>query len=177
MKRLFVAIDLPQRLKKSLSSISADLDHFRPVPEEQLHITLFFLGDTDESKIPGIIEKLSGISENAYSVYTNGPGAFPSLKKPRVLWIGLQNQKNIKILQSRIANQLESYKPDVAEKKYIPHITVARSKKRNPGADEFLNRVKEYTGEKIVVDSFQLYESKLSDSGADHRVLKTFDLE
>lgn len=177
MKRLFVAIDLPREIKKSLISISADLEQFRPVPEEQLHTTLFFLGDTDESEIPVITEKLSGISADAYKVYINGPGAFPSLKNPRVLWFGLKDHNNIKNLQLQIANRLENYKKDAAEKRYIPHITVARSRKRRSKADEFLNRAKKYTPQEFLVDSFQLYESRLSDRGAEHRVLKTFYLD
>src|SRR6056297_704144 len=112
MKRLFVAIDLPRGLKKSLVSISSGLEQFRPVPEKQLHITLLFLGDTDESEIPDIIEKLSGISADAYSVYTNGPGAFPSMKNPRVLWIGLKDHGNIQYLQEQISNRLDSYNQD-----------------------------------------------------------------
>ncbi|HMB98319.1 MAG TPA: RNA 2',3'-cyclic phosphodiesterase [Balneolaceae bacterium] len=177
MKRLFVAIDLPRGLKKSLVSISSGLEQFRPVPEKQLHITLLFLGDTDESEIPDIIEKLSGISADAYSVYTNGPGAFPSMKNPRVLWIGLKDHGNIQYLQEQISNRLDSYNQDSAEKKYIPHITVARSRKRGSKADEFLNRAKEYTPREFFVDSFQLYESRLSGRGAEHRVLKTFYLD
>jgi len=177
MKRLFVAIDLPRGLKKSLVSISSGLEQFRPVPEKQLHITLLFLGDTEESKIPDIIKKLSGVTVNAYKVFTNGPGAFPSLKNPRVLWIGLKDHGNIQYLQEQIAKLLDSYNQDVAEKKYIPHITVARSRKRGAKADEFLNRAKEYTPREFFVDSFQLYESRLSGRGAEHRVLKTFYLD
>lgn len=177
MKRLFVAIDLPQIVKKSLISISADLDQFRPVPAEQLHVTLFFLGDTYESEIPGIMEKLSSVSADAYSMYTNGPGAFPSLKNPRILWIGMKDQNNTEKLHRLIADQLAIYHPVSLQKKYIPHITVARSRKGRPEADEFLDRAEEYTPREFYVDSFQLYESRISGRGAVHRVLKTFYLD
>jgi len=177
MKRLFIAIDLPEPLKNLLYNLPVDTNQFRPVPKGQLHITLFFLGDTNEDMIPVIIGKLSCIRADAFTVYTDAPGVFPSFKNPRVLWIGLNDPEAIENLNRQITKKVGACNPDALKKKYIPHITVARAKRKYCKANNFLNHADDLAGEKIMVRSFQLFESRLTHKRAVHHILKTFDLQ
>ncbi|MGF1669088.1 MAG: RNA 2',3'-cyclic phosphodiesterase [Balneolaceae bacterium] len=176
MKRLFVAIDIPEKIKKSILEMELEENLFRRVPFDQLHITLFFLGNTHKKHVPEIISLLSDIFIEPFTIYTDKPGAFPSVKNPRVIWIGLNNTEKLVGLHHKVAEKIGCYHSDMPDKKYIPHITIARTRKKISNPAIYFDKLCFKGGNKICVDSFHLYESCLSSDGATHKVLKSFYL-
>jgi 2'-5' RNA ligase len=124
------------------------------------HVTLVFLGNTAENKIPEI-ESL--VDETAatiapFDLKITGVGAYPDEFASRVLWFGVQNSKYLRFLQSELAEKLAPFQYRSEEQGYNPHMTIARL--RNP------HRTKDMTSPfvrksiaKIHVTELVLYES------------------
>ena len=95
MIRTFVAIFPPQNVREALFRAAQDLPtsrDFRLVGQEKIHLTLKFLGDVAEEDLDTIKKALQPISEghDPFRVSTSGFGAFPSEKKARILWTGIE---------------------------------------------------------------------------------------
>ena len=98
--RSFIAVDLnPQiieiigNLQRDLKQIDCDIKWSKP---SNTHLTLKFLGDVPEEKIPEIIEGLNDVCQNQPSITTSlmELGSFPNIARPRVIWLGLKDDNN-----------------------------------------------------------------------------------
>jgi 2'-5' RNA ligase len=137
--RVFIAAVLPDEMRKQINTL---VEEFRSpnqsikwVREENVHITLNFLGEVADGNIEelaGIIGKaLTGMSP--FFVEVGGISAFPSPERPRVLWIGVDDPKQgLKKAYSAIYDALEHSALEVHRetKEYTPHITIGRIKGR-----------------------------------------------
>jgi 2'-5' RNA ligase len=87
--RLFVAIDLPDTVKDQLDTLPTRIPTARWMKRQQMHLTLFFLGETD--RIPDIKDALASVKAPPFSLSLAGVGRFPQRQKqpPRVLWVGI----------------------------------------------------------------------------------------
>jgi len=129
--RLFVAIDIPINPEmEGVMSYVKKAGKVKAVEKENLHITLKFLGEVSEDKLPYIkncIEK-SCKKFKKFSIKLKGLGAFPSLSRPRVIWIGVDEGKDT---ISEIMKRLDECFQKLGfkkEKSYVPHMTIARVK-------------------------------------------------
>jgi len=174
--RLFVAIELPENLKKSLSEVISSLAKSRVnakwVNTESLHMTLKFLGNTDEDKLPKIIATLDDISRNQtpFTVNISKIQLFPPRGKPRILSVGTDQQEHLKSLAAELQDQLE--KCDFSkEGRFKPHITLARFKgTRNISQLMQLAKSAKLSGS-FSVAAFTLYESTLTATSPIYKVL------
>lgn len=130
--RGFISIDISEneninRILKELKSVNSSL---KLVDAKNLHITLKFLGNTEESDVPKItkiIEKATdGISP--FEVSLIGMGAFPSERKIRVIWIGIKDSSIISIIANRLDEELISLGYERERREFSPHLTLARAK-------------------------------------------------
>lgn len=130
--RAFIAIEIPSEVKEELGFIQNKLKEFgleaRYPPLSNLHITLKFLGNIEEDKLPQIKKLLEEISFNSFSIELTYLGGFPDLRRPRILWVGLKPQEKLKSLMERIEEKLKE--AGFTEEKREPsfHITLARIK-------------------------------------------------
>ena len=129
-KRLFIAIDIPSKIKQKIVALQNELKNtgFEAawVKPEKMHLTLIFLGDTDYNQIPTIIDSLKKLKDDAFEVTFAHINGFPNLMRPHTLWIGVQENLGLFYLQQKIAQRLEKLNLRLDEKKFIPHITIAR---------------------------------------------------
>ncbi len=137
MPRLFIAIDLPEELKQKFGTIKKrfDLPQARWVKEENLHLTLKFLGDVEKEKIKKINFTLEKLTRNfpVFSLRTAEFGAFPNLNKARVLWVDVKEGKEtVQKLAALIENKLSKIGFEKEKRSFEPHITLARLKKPVP---------------------------------------------
>jgi len=169
MYRLFVAIDLPADIKKELAAMSFGLPGARWVSDEQLHLTIRFIGEVDGAIFSELREALSFINLAPFSYSLQGIGHFPPRGMPRVLWVGVNVTGGIIRLRNKVEDVLRSLnlKPD--DRKFTPHITLARLK-NTPKARvaNFIATNNLYKSRDIKVNEFQLYSSVLSSKGALH---------
>jgi 2'-5' RNA ligase len=130
--RAFVSIDIDPderlaRLLSDLMGLGADLKVVRP---ELLHLTLKFLGDTEEGAVGDIVSRIeksvSGVQP--FSVRFVGMGAFPSLSNIRVVWVGIQDAEGLKTMAEKMDRLLEEQGFQRDRKGFRPHLTIARAK-------------------------------------------------
>ncbi|RPJ05445.1 MAG: RNA 2',3'-cyclic phosphodiesterase, partial [Deltaproteobacteria bacterium] len=101
MIRSFLAIELPKMILEKIRELQAELKLSRAdvrwVGPEKIHLTLKFFGDIEESKVDEIIREIEEPVRQTppFSIKIRGIGAFPHLKSPRVVWIGLVDEKEV----------------------------------------------------------------------------------
>ncbi|MCS7312187.1 MAG: RNA 2',3'-cyclic phosphodiesterase [Acidobacteria bacterium] len=187
MKRLFIAVGLPDETKAALTGLQQVL---RPyfieatwVRPEGLHLTLKFLGDTPEDRIPTIQDACGRAVRpfSAFSMELKGVGVFPDWRRPRVLWVGVQTAvETLGALQAAVERAVEplGYPPET--RPFIPHLTLARVKRSHPAVLQKL-REREKTALEgsygvIWVRQVTLFESRLHPQGAVYTPLAHFPL-
>lgn len=173
--RLFLAVNLPPDLRDALWSTAEPLRaHDYPVRwvvPEGLHITVKFLGHVDPDRAAGVRDRLDRAVTGAkpFPLLLSGFGAFPSPRRPRVVWVGCAAAPPLELLQDRIEREMEALGFPVEGRVFHPHVTLGRvrrgaSTKSLDGMEERLERVS-FMGE-FTVQSVDLMESTLHPSGA-----------
>ena len=169
MPRLFTAIDLPEDIRLAVTGIGKDLPGARCVPQEQLHLTLRFIGDVDDVAFAAVRPALAKVCATPFALTLRGIGHFPPGRHPRVLWIGLDGSAPLMALQQDVELALVGAGIPPEERSFSPHLTLARLKDTPPhlvaGLEE---RFKDFTAGPFPVTEFHLYSSTLTHNGAIH---------
>ncbi len=174
--RSFIAIDLPPDIKSSIDRLinvlSADSRGIRWVPAENIHLTLKFLGDVREDLVPEIVDRLTRIVKNyqTFGISIRGAGAFPNLRNPNVLWVGIESSDRLEALFTEIDLSLSEIGFEREGRKFSPHLTIGRVKDRrgiDPVAKE-LATYKDAIFGTIEVHEILLMKSVLKPSGAEY---------
>lgn len=178
-ERLFIAIPISQALREALRTLQADLCtmldqegfEYRKERLENAHITLRFLGETDEAVIPAIEQALTSapIAARALEVKLSQLGVFSGTRKARVLWVGLDPAKELRRLKQQIDSVLErTGAPEEEERPYTPHLTLVRFK--YPQDLRCWQRLEGMQTPAVAerVEQIALYKSELSSQGATH---------
>lgn len=185
MLRLFVAVEIPKDVQQKLSLIRAKtqerLKQARFAKEENVHLTLQFLGQVEEAKVEEI-KKVLTEAVNQFKIFTfklGDLGGFPSVKKGRVFWLGVEDgQESLIALQKVVARSLTSIGFEEEKRKFHPHLTLARLKVPQ-GLEEAISSVclEDFTAVAITVDKVTLFQSVLKSSGAVYNSLSHFYLK
>ena len=188
--RLFIAVELPDAVKTELGSLiralkAADIDGVRPVRPEGMHLTLKFLGDVDGSRVDAITEALSSAAaeHSHFRLGLGEAGAFPNLRKPRVLWVGVDgDMEALASLQSDVEGALETAGFPRDKQAYSPHLTLARIRRgARPSsvrrAADILSTATKQRGAEIPVECISLMRTDLHPDGAIHQRLVSMPLK
>jgi 2'-5' RNA ligase len=180
--RLFIAVNFPKEIKRtlgdfirSLSQVPSDL---KWVGDENLHLTIQFLGNVPEERVPAVSTALqnsvAGIAP--FKLTLEGVGAFPSIMRPRVLWVGISGETAPFIMLHRQVERemtLLGFEPE--KRRFSPHLTLARA--RSPyGFSDVIKKAQEIIGTGKVfgtarIDSIELMHSELQAKGARYSIL------
>lgn len=178
MIRLFIAIDLPDTIKPFVVNMGGSVPGGRPVPEDQLHLTLKFIGDVDTALLPDIKEALHTVSQECFSLRLKGVGHFPPRGNPRVLWAGIMPTSETITLRNKVEKALADIGIERERRKFSPHLTLCRLK-NSP-----LKRVTRFLSENALLETpeftiseFHLYSSVLTQKGAIHTIQATIPLK
>lgn len=180
MIRLFVGLSLPQHIRDYLVSLGAGIRHARWQRDDQLHITLKFVGEVDESTARDLDEVLSTIRMPPFKIMIQGVGLFGDLKKPRMLWAGLSPKEEITRLHDKIETAASRVGIPWEDRKFTPHVTLARfpaqAAQRAGGLDNFLRDRGDLQTPTFDVTSFALFSSHLSPNGSIYRIETAYPL-
>ena len=178
MPRLFVAVDPPLGIRERLVALCCGLPGARWVEPEQLHLTLRFIGDVDGSMLRPIQEALVEVRAEAFSLQFEGIGFFPPRGNPRVVWVGIRKNEELLRLHNRIESVLVREGLEPEERKYAPHITLARLK-NTPASriGAYLAQHGLFRTEEFRVNEFLLYSSVLNSRGARHYIEEGYPLD
>jgi len=169
MPRLFAAIDPPESIREQISDIYEAIRGAKWTPQNQLHLTLRFIGDVSEDTAEKIDGSLRTVKFEPFDMQIKSVGFFPPRKEPRVLWCAIAANENIIRLQKRVERAVAAAGAPPAERKFSPHITVARLNGSPPQKIAgFLAANALFQTEPFTVSEFFLYSSVLKREGALH---------
>jgi 2'-5' RNA ligase len=182
--RAFIAIDLDNETRQRLLLIqreSLGLRQFssvKTVDPVATHITLSFLGNISPPELSAIRDALRSVSFHPFCATLSGIGAFPNLKKMRVIHVGLTDSSDLHRLRELVVESLRGVCK--TEKRFDPHITLGRVKRMVPSEMKNLARVMAplstlFVG-RFLVSSFQLKKSSLTPKGPIYDTLEEFKL-
>jgi 2'-5' RNA ligase len=176
--RSFIAIELPQELKLELGRLQASLKVDKPrikwVNPEGMHLTLKFLGNVPIPKIDAIIQVTSESAKKVppFQLEVGHLGAFPSLKRVQVVWVGLGGELDrIKQLHKLLEAGLSRLGFTAEKRPFSPHLTLARvgneaSAEERQRFGELIAAAGFEMDEVITVNSIALMRSQLTSKGA-----------
>jgi 2'-5' RNA ligase len=182
MIRLFVALNIPQDTKEEIirlrnGVINNPLD-YKWEPPAKLHLTLKFIGEVEENLVEKIKSEISFIYE--YKVFNcsfSKFGFFYMRKVPRILWLGLNINKEIFDLDKRLNQELVKFHIPEEKKKFKPHLTLMRVKKKLD--KNFINSFEncKLPDTEFYGDSVSLIKSELSSGGSTYTEIKKYKLQ
>jgi len=165
--RTFVAIEVSdQGVLNSISQVQAELNiKAKPVEIHNMHFTVQFLGEVSEEMVRKISSELSSLEFTPFSVSFVGVGVFPKPNSPRVIWIGTnEGADELEKLAEMIHMKLSQlgFQPD---KKFKPHVTIFRVKKKIEGISNKLQKFSSCSFGKQVISEVKLKKSELMPNG------------
>jgi RNA 2',3'-cyclic 3'-phosphodiesterase len=161
--------DVRQRLAAAIERLRPHVADVAWVAAGNLHVTLKFLGQVDETRVPGLADALRATlaGERAFDVAVRGLGAFPSPTRPRVLWAGLEDGTGA---LHAVARRVDAccgglgFPPETRE--FAAHVTLGRVRepRRQPALADALARAADFG--RVRVERVSLMRSELSPRGA-----------
>ena len=182
MYRLFIAVPIPDNIKNSLLRLKANISGAKWTQEDQLHITLKFIGEVEGQVFREIRNKLSEIKMDQFQLQIKGVGYFPpgsSSKRsvPKVLWAGIEEITFLTRLRNRIEGSLNECGIKRESRKFNPHITLVRLKNSHfHNITDFLSIHSTFKSDSFPVGEFRLYSSKLLPGGVVHTIEAVYPL-
>lgn len=179
--RLFIALDIPEDVRKSLAALVAKLRaagrSARWTRVEGLHVTLKFIGEAPAESAENIRFALAAIAPSApIAIEFRGTGFFPNERRPRVLWAGVLAGPELAELASAVEAALEPLGIAPETRAFSPHLTLARFDA--PRGLDPLRAAIEKAGPlefgRTTAREFHLYQSVLKRGGAEYTRLATF---
>jgi len=179
--RLFVALDLPEAVRRALAELIANLKPksrgARWLQPENLHITLKFIGHVGNEKLSPIQSVLSSIhAAQPIELHFRGMGFFPNERRPRAFWCGVAGSPNLAELAADIDRALAPLGIEAETRPFTPHLTLARFKS-DEGVREMVyaaNDMKSTDFGAATETNFHLYESLLKSTGAQYNRIASF---
>lgn len=174
MPRLFIAIRPPQAVRDLLVDAMDDSPELRWVGEEQLHLTLRFVGEVERPLANDLAAGLEPVRFERFDLRIAGAGRFDQ-KRGGALWAGVEPREPVAALAAKVERicQLAGIEPE--RRAFHPHITLARWKGRSsPAADAFIARRAGLASEPFAVDRFILLESQLSRHGPHYEAIASY---
>jgi 2'-5' RNA ligase len=178
--RLFVAVDVPDDVRDALDAVVAPLRERVPgarwTPAENWHMTLKFLGSVRPQLLDRVVRAVGEAAEEhtAFRARLGGLGAFPSAKRARIVWAGIEDRHGELAALARSVDRAlaEEFPPE--ERPFAAHLTLARLKQQAPLPPEVLEA--EVTSRPFRVGAVRLYRSHLQRPAAWYEVLRELHL-
>ena len=176
MHRLFVAIRPPEHIRDLLIDAMDDSPDFRWQDEEQLHLTLRFVGEVERPVANDLADALSRVRSNPLELRITGVGRFEQ-RNGGALWAGVEPREPVAALAAKIERVCQFVGLEPERRAFHPHITLARWKgRRTREVQDFLERRSALSSEPFEVEEFALYESRLSRHGAHYEQVASYPL-
>ena len=176
MHRLFVAIRPHRAMRASLLAAMGGVARARWQSEEQLHLTLRFIGEVDRHRAEDIAAALGTVHHPRFAIALDGLGQFDRKGRVDALWAGVAPQAPLKTLHNKIDQALvrAGIAPDT--RVYLPHITIARFSRGTGPLENIAARSGGVMSVEEEISEFALYESQLSHEGAIYSIIERYPL-
>ena len=180
MHRLFVALRPPAVIRAQLIAAMGDVPHARWQEDEQLHLTLRFIGEIDRPQTEDIAAALARVRSEAPVIAIAGVGRFEKRGRTDAIWAGVAPTQALAEIHARVDRAVvrAGIAPD--RRAYLPHITLARLA-RGAQAEAAINRFLAtrigLSSEAFTVDDMLLFESHLGRNGARYEAIARYPFD
>jgi 2'-5' RNA ligase len=178
--RTFIAIEAIDEVHAAaltaIDRLRSTTTNVKWVEPDNLHWTLQFLGDLTDVEMAEVCLRAvrTAAKHEGFTVEGKGVGAFPSIQRPRTLWLGAgQGAEKIIALQSDIERALSSLGFRGENRAFVPHLTLGRVNRGDAGRalSERLAKLTDYDGGVMGVDAVTVFASELGRDGPTYHVL------
>ena len=175
--RTFVAVFPPPEVREALFQAARNLPtsgDFRLVGKEKIHLTLMFLGDVAEDDLDNVKRVLQPIRErhDSFEVSISAFGAFPSDRKARILWAGVEEgSEHLRTVAEDVENLLAPAGFERETRPYVPHLTLGRTRTRRTELDTSETSPPAL---RFTVSALDLVKSTPSKNGINYAILATY---
>jgi RNA 2',3'-cyclic 3'-phosphodiesterase len=185
MKRIFIALKVEpgEIMSGMISSFRSELssESIKWTNPDNIHITLAFLGDTEEKKIGFISTMLNRKCEgfDKFNLIIKGSGIFKSLKDPRIIWTGIEPSEKLDQLERLIKSGLPEAGINIEDHTFKPHLTIGRIRylKNGNALKKLMEDYQDIEIQKLPVNEVILYESILFQTGPVYKPIGKFKLQ
>ena len=179
--RTFIAIEIPGKIQEKIGELhnrlkgsGSTISWTKPA---NIHLTLKFLGDTDNEIIDEIAAELQQAVQTItdFKINVKGTGAFPNFKRPRVIWIGAKSDGDqLQRLAEQVETCMENFGFEKENRRFSAHLTLGRVKDIK-GIEPVMEKLKSYEEFEVgsfAVKEFYLIKSELNPAGSIYTTLK-----
>ena len=167
MIRLFVALPLPDGVIARLAMMCSGLPGANWVEPANMHITLRFIGEVEESQAEEIDYMLAGIEAEALSLTLSGLGTFGEGAKAHAIWAAVKPSAALTHLQAKVESACVRAGLTPEGRKFTPHVTLAYLNKPQPvRMQTYIEANNLFSAGPFAIDRFALFESRLGKGGA-----------
>jgi RNA 2',3'-cyclic 3'-phosphodiesterase len=179
--RTFIAVELDKAVRDRIVRLREMVSLTGPavkwVEPENLHITLFFLGEVEDTAVPSVCREVNDLVErlSAFELSIERVGCFPNKHRPHIIWLGVgQGSDELcqihESLEPRLL-QLGCYRRE--ERKYRPHVTLGRirSGRDSEYVGKELTRFQDWQGGRTLVRELLVLRSELTPQGPSYSVM------
>ncbi|MFP5330358.1 MAG: RNA 2',3'-cyclic phosphodiesterase [Alphaproteobacteria bacterium] len=176
MHRLFVAIRPPEAIRDLLIDVMDDSPALRWVGEENLHLTLRFIGEVERPLASDLADSLGRIRFPTFELRVSGVGRFEQ-RSGGAVWAGVEPRKPVAELAAKVDRACIAAGLEPERRAFHPHVTLARFGRSNSeAARDFERRNSDLSSPGFAVDKFILFESRLSRHGAHYEEVAEYRL-
>ena len=177
MHRLFAALRPPPAIRARLLDLMGGVMGARWQDDDQLHLTLRFIGEVDARTADDIAEMLGTVRHPPVELALAGVGTFEKRGRVHTLWAGVRPPEPAARLHRKIDQLLVRLGLPLEARAYAPHITLARfARAAAPPLEPFLEAHAALTSEVFTCDSFALFESRIGRDGAEYTEVVRYPL-
>lgn len=177
MFRLFVAIRPPLAMRRKLLAAMGGIAGARWQDDDQLHLTLRFIGTVDPHRAEDVAAALAGVRHPRFAIALNGMGRFDRDGRIDSLWAAVTPHDGLSALHRKIGQALGRVGIPPDKRAYLPHITIARFGRGAAGAiDPTLAETAGLATALCEIDAFCLYESHLGRAGSRYDIIARYPL-
>lgn len=177
MHRLFVAIRPPRAMRERLLGLMGGVAHARWQRDDQLHLTLRFIGEVDRHRAEDIVAALGTVHQAGFDLALDGVGQFDRKGRLDTLWVGVSPQDMARALHNKIDQALVRVGLEPETRAYLPHITIARFGRTSGPVGGLLTQAGGISSEPFAMTEFCLYESDMSHEGSIYSIVERYRLD
>jgi len=177
MHRLFVAIRPPAAIRARLLAAMGGISGARWQTDDQIHLTLRFIGEVDRHAAGDIDAALASIHHPRFDIALSGLGAFHRRSQAEIVWVGAVPVEPLRTLHKKIDRAIARLGLEPERRSFAPHVTLARLKRSAGPVKDLLEAAGGMQTAPFPVDHFLLYESKLTPDGAVYAELERYRLD
>ncbi len=176
MQRIFISVDISEDAKKLAGEHISKLKELGIevrvgwIKPEKMHLTLRFLGDIDEKRLAKVNNAVARVANltSSFQLTLKHTGAFPNKKRPKVLWLGIQDDEgNLQNLFNELNKELEGVGFEGEDRKFRPHLTIARLREPNRSRELAHRHIAlDFEPVEFEVSAITVYESRLGPDGS-----------